>query len=120
MINRGSTLSKRIARIIDDKKGEDILILNLRRHSPITDFFILCTASSSIHAQAIADGIEETLARLKHKPHHCEGYALANWILLDYLSVVVHIFLADVRSFYGLERLWGDAPKVKFDDSGSD
>lgn len=120
MIKRGSTLSKKIAQVIYDKKGEDILVLDLRRHSPITDFFILCTANSPIHAQAIADGIEEALARLKHKPHHCEGYALANWILLDYLSVVVHIFLADVRSFYGLERLWGDAPKVEFDDSGDD
>lgn len=120
MTKRGSTLSRKIAKVIYNKKGNDILILDLRRRSPLADFFVLCTASSSVHAQAIADAIGDELKALDLKPHHIEGYTIANWILLDYLSVVVHIFLADVRSFYGLERLWGDAPKVSFDDSGKD
>jgi ribosome-associated protein len=120
LIKRGSTFSKQIAKIIYDKKGDDILILDLRRHSPIADFFVIGTASSSVHAQAIADAISGQLALVKHKPHHVEGYGTASWILLDYLSVVVHIFLAEVRSFYGLERLWGDVPKVGFDGPAED
>jgi ribosome-associated protein len=102
------------AEIIRDKLGEDIVVLDLRGHSPLADFFVLATASSTTHAQAIA---EELQSRLKHegeRPHHVEGEESGHWVLLDYFDVVVHIFLVETRQFYGLERLWGDAPHRPF------
>ncbi len=108
------SISKEIARIIYEKKGEEILILNLEKKSPIARFFIICTATSPIHAQAISDSIEEELSKKNHFPHHIEGYEKGSWILLDYLDIIVHIFIPEARSFYGLERLWGDAPRVEF------
>lgn len=98
--------------MLDERKGEEITILDLRRRSPITDFFVISTASSSLHAQAMADFVETSLDSLS-LPHHIEGYEVANWILLDYWDVLVHIFLSEVREFYGLERLWGDAPRIE-------
>jgi ribosome-associated protein len=107
----GEQLAKRAVEVVHDKLGEDILLLDLRDSSPLTDYFVVVTASSTIHAQAIA---EELLFRLKHEgrpAHHAEGIENGQWILLDYFDVVVHIFLGETRQFYGLERLWGDAPR---------
>ena len=117
MIKRASTLARHIAALISKKKGDDIIVLDLRRHSPIADFFVIATAMSSAHAQAISDAIEQGMKRTGGRPHHVEGYSLANWVLIDYISVVVHIFVAEVRSFYGLERLWGDVPAERFSDA---
>jgi len=101
---------KSLAKHIKDKKGEDILLLNLRKISPITDYFVIATGLSSIHTRAIADSLIE-----KYKPHHCEGIESAKWILLDYLDFIIHIFTKETREFYGLERLWGDAPRIDID-----
>lgn len=106
--------AERIAQLILDKKGEDIILLDLRRISPIADYFILATAQSPLHAQAISDEVVEKLKKDGYRIHHVEGYQQAQWILLDYLDIVVHIFLPEVRAFYGLERLWGDAPSRVF------
>jgi ribosome-associated protein len=106
--------AERIAQVIVDKKGENILLLDLRRISPIADYFILATAQSPLHAQAISDEVVEKLKKDGYPIHHVEGYTQAQWILLDYLDIVVHIFLPEVRTFYGLERLWGDAPRRIF------
>ena len=100
-----------IAQIIIDKKGENVLLLDLRKISPITDYFILATAQSPLHAQAISDELVKKLKKEGNRVHHVEGYNQAQWVLLDFLDVVVHIFLPEVRTFYGLERLWGDAPR---------
>lgn len=108
----GLKLAQRIARLLEERKGEDVAILDLRGRSPIADFFVISTASSPLHAQSMADFVETSLNPLL-LPHHIEGYEVANWILLDYWDVVVHIFLLEVREFYGLERLWGDAPRVE-------
>jgi|UniRef100_A0A7C3YZL0 ribosome-associated protein len=103
----------RILTLLAEKKGEDILALNLKKLSPITDYFIIATANSSVHARSLADYLLETLKKEGELPHHIEGYGPAQWILLDYIDCVVHIFLKEVREFYGLERLWGDAPHYK-------
>ena len=108
------SISKLIAEVIYEKKGEEILILNLEGKSPIAKFFIICTATSSIHAQAISDSIKEELHKMNHSPHHIEGYERGTWVLLDYLDIVVHIFVPETRTFYGLERLWGDAKTIRF------
>ncbi|MGQ9817290.1 MAG: ribosome silencing factor [bacterium] len=100
--------AKTLAQIISDKKGEDIIIFDLREISPITDFFVIATGLSNTHNKAIA----EYLIEYKN-PYHSEGMEEANWVLLDYIDVIVHIFSKEAREFYGLERLWGDAPQVK-------
>jgi len=98
----------------DDKKAQDLTVLDLREVSSITDYFIICTGSSSTQTKAIADNIEEKL----QKEHNLrllrrEGYQYGAWILLDYGSVVVHIFKPEERGFYNIERLWRDAEVVE-------
>lgn len=93
-----------------DKKAFNIKILDLRKLSNIADFFVICSAEVELHAKAIADHIIESLTKKGVKVWHNEGYEASRWILLDYVDVVVHIFLKETREFYGLERLWGDAP----------
>ena len=109
-----SERAKKIAQLIIDKNGEDVLLLDLRRISPVADYFVLATAQSTIHCQAISDELAEKLKKEGYRVHHVEGYNQAQWILLDFLDIVVHIFLPEVRTFYGLERLWGDAPRKVF------
>lgn len=107
-------LAEAVAVTIVDKLGEDVVILDLRGHSPLADYFVLATAGSSIHGQAIAEDVQARLRRDGERPHHVEGGDGAHWVLLDYFDVVVHIFLGETRQFYGLERLWGDAPRRSF------
>ena len=107
---------KIIARI-QEKKGSDILLMDLRRTSPVADFFVVCTARSPLHARAIADEVTIRLKQENSPCDHVEGYDLGQWILLDCFDVLVHIFMPDVRQFFGLERLWGDMPQRRFPDS---
>ena len=97
----------------EDKKGIDPLILDIRKISDIADFFLLVHGNSDRHVRTIADGIIEALHHKKEKPYHVEGLKESNWILIDYSSVIIHIFHYQTRQFYNLERLWGDAKVVK-------
>jgi len=99
-----------------DKKAFDVKILDLRKLSNIADFFVICSAEVELHAKAIADHITENLTQKGVRVWHNEGYEASRWILLDYVDVVIHIFLKELRQFYGLERLWGDAPTKKISD----
>lgn len=107
-------------KIIFEKKGENVLLLDLRKFSPITDYFIICTAQSQLHAQAICNELSMRLKKMNILSHHIEGYNNAQWIILDYWDVVIHIFLSEIRQFYGLERLWGDAPQRRYVDQPND
>jgi ribosome-associated protein len=109
-----------IVDIVFEKKGADVLLMDLRRRSPITDYFICLTAQSPPHAQAISNEIELRLKKQNVRPHHIEGFTNGQWIILDYFDFVVHIFLNEIRQFYGLERLWGDAPQRRFVDQPTD
>ena len=100
-------LARHLATMVDQKKGEDILIFDLRELSPITEFFVIATGLSDVHIKTIANHIIE-----QESPQHTEGLEAAAWVLLDFFDVIVHIFSKDARQFYGLERLWGDAPRV--------
>lgn len=102
-------LATKIAGLIQQKKGEEIKILDLRELTSVTDFFVICSASSDVHNKAIADFIIEETKKLGQKPWHNEGYGNLSWVLLDFVDVVVHIFLNESRRFYNLEGLWGDA-----------
>lgn len=92
-----------------EKKASDLLVLNLSGVTSIADYFVICSSSSDRQAQAIADAIEEKLARLGRRARSVEGRAGGRWILLDYGDVLFHVFLEEARRFYALERLWGDA-----------
>ena len=95
---------------IMEKKGEDIVVLDLRGISSVSDFFIIVTGNSSVHVKAIADEIHEKMKKIKKAiPWHIEGYQAQKWILLDYVDIVVHIFDSDTRLYYTIEKLWEDA-----------
>ncbi|MFC5282600.1 ribosome silencing factor [Pedobacter alpinus] len=96
---------------IQEKKGNDIVRLDLRNiHSSVADYFIVCHAESGTQVKAIANSVEDEVYKaLKEDPIRKEGLQTADWIILDYGDVVVHIFKTDKREFYGIEDLWGDA-----------
>ena len=100
----------RVAELILSKKGFDIKILELKEISSVADYFVICSADSFVQVKAIADEIDDKLRDVGIKCQFKEGYNTLNWVLLDYFDVVVHIFKKDVREFYNLEKLWGDAP----------
>ena len=108
---RPEALVGEIARYATDKKAADVVELDLRRVLDYTDFFLICSGNTSRQTKAIHDGILEGLKR-EHKtvPRRVEGASRANWILMDYLDVVVHIFTPEMRAYYRLEELWGEAP----------
>ena len=100
----------RIIDLIMNKKGENIVILDLRKVSSISDFFIIATGNSAVHVKAIADEIKDKLKKEDTiRPWHVEGYTAKKWILLDYVDIVVHVFDEETRSYYSLEKLWDDA-----------
>jgi len=100
----------RIVDLIMSKKGEDIILIDLRKVSSISDFFIITTGSSGVHVRAIADEVKIMLKKEDSiAPWHIEGYSAQKWILIDYVDIVVHIFDKDTRSYYSLEKLWKDA-----------
>ena len=95
-----------------DKKALDLVLLDLHKIGSFTDCFIICSGTSAPQNQAIADEIERRLKKLHRRPNHIEGYTQAEWILMDYSDFVIHILLPKTRSFYNLERLWRDAPRM--------
>ena len=105
---------------IEDKKGEQVVVLNLKElKNAMADYFIICQASNKIQVEAIVKHIEEKVEKkLKELPGHIEGKQNAEWILLDYFNVIVHVFLAEKRDFYALEKLWADANMEKIASGG--
>jgi ribosome-associated protein len=97
----------------EDKKVENLVVLDLRQAAGFTDYFIICSGTNSRQVRAIADGVTDALAADGVKPSHIEGYDRSEWILLDYFDFVVHVFAPETRLFYGLERLWGNAERIE-------
>lgn len=95
------------------KKAEDVVILDMQKIATFCDYFVISSASSFKKTRAIADYVEESLNKKRLRPHHIEGREDGYWVLLDYGSVVAHIFYAETRRFYDLERLWGDAQRIE-------
>lgn len=95
-----------------EKQAGDLEVLDLRRLSGVTDFFLICDGSSQRQVQAIVEEIDLRLRRRKVRPDHLEGSDGSDWVLMDYLDFVVHVFTRDRREFYGLEKLWSDAPRL--------
>jgi len=101
---------KKIVEIIREKKGENTVILDLRELTWITDYFVITGGSSLIQTKVIA---ETLLEKIDEQPISVEGYEYGKWILMDYGDVIVHIFLNEIREFYRLEKLWGDAKTIE-------
>ncbi len=93
-----------------DRKGEDLVALDLRTIAEFTDYFLICTGTSDVQVRALADAVIEGMKDAGQRPLHVEGYDSRRWILIDFVDVVIHILQPEERQFYGLERLWGDAP----------
>lgn len=110
-------LSKVIVKGMEEKKASNIVVMDLRNvKNSFTDFFVICSGNSDSQIEAISDSIEEEVVKTgKEKPWRSEGKSNNQWILMDYVNVVAHIFLKEQRAFYGLEDLWGDAKITRID-----
>ena len=109
-------LLKVIKKAIDDKKGEDIKILDISKLCVICDYFVITHGYNQPQVEAITDNIIDELGKLKISPKRVEGQNNSGWILLDYGDIVIHVFMNDQRSFYELERIWKDAENVYLDE----
>ena len=109
-------LAKRIADLMISKKAIDIVILDLKKLTSATDYFVICSADSDTQVKAIADSVQNGMESLGERVWHQEGYHALRWIVLDYVDVVVHVFHKEERSFYNLDRLWGDAKRTEVQD----
>ena len=112
-MNEPLELAKKIAKILDDRKANDLKVIKIEELTVLADYFVIATGTSTTHVRSLSDEIEFKLKQEGVMPLSVEGYDSSSWILTDYGSVVVHVFLEEARGFYALERLWGDAPKVE-------
>lgn len=104
------------AKALDDKKAKDLQVLKTAELTTLADYFVICSGSSTTQVKALADFCEKTLKDAGEMPHHTEGHGDGGWVLLDYSSVIVHIFLPESREFYNLERLWNDASSLNLNE----
>jgi ribosome-associated protein len=110
-------LTKEIVRILDNKKADNIEAIKVRDLTIVADYFVIASATNTTHVKALADEVEYVLNETKKlKPTHVEGYQYANWIVLDYGDVVVHIFFEETRNYYNLERLWSDGEQLNIEE----
>lgn len=112
--------SKELAKLacdaLDDKKALEIKVINIENVSTLADYFIIASGTNHNQVQAMADNVDETLGRAGYEPKQIEGYQNANWILIDYRDIVIHIFDEENRLFYDLERIWRDGTVVEVED----
>lgn len=109
-LTKNSKILKAITHAIHEKKGENVILMDLRRvEEAVSDFFIVCEATSTVQVRAIADHVEEYLKKqLGETPYRHEGKQTAHWVLIDYVNVVVHVMQPEARKFYKLEEMWSD------------
>lgn len=110
-------LAKRAAAILDDKKADKINVIKIEDISTIADYFVVVSGTSSTHVRALSDELEEKLKEEGVSPTRVEGYRSNSWVLLDYSSVVVHVFTGEAREFYDLDRLWADGIKMDWQEN---
>jgi ribosome-associated protein len=103
---------ERATELAADRKGADMLVMDLRGISNATDYFLVVSGTSDMHVRSIAEHVIEELKKEGHRPSHVEGLRTGRWVLIDYIDFVVHVFHPAAREFYQLERLWGDAPTL--------
>lgn len=106
-----------VAAAASDKKAIDIMIIDISKLLVVTDYFVICSGQTNRHVRSIAEGIEEKLKELKVRKVGIADDKQGNWILLDYGSVIIHVFIQEQRDYYQLERLWADAPHRKWEET---
>lgn len=104
--------AKETAKILSDKKGVNVKVIEISDVSVIADYMVIATGNSSTHVKALADEVEEQLDNMGISVSHVEGYRSNSWILLDYVDIIVHVFSNEAREYYDLERLWEDGKDV--------
>jgi ribosome-associated protein len=104
---------KHVREILKEKKGEDVVILDVHEISTVTDFFLICTATSQRHSKSLAEYLRMSLRTEKLIPMHIDGLPESSWVVMDYIDFIVHIFIEETRELYALEKLWGDAEKIE-------
>ncbi len=103
------------ANALNAKKAKELNAVKVSEITVLAEYFLMCTATSSTHVRSLADEVEEKLSEAGVQPHHIEGRT-TGWIVLDYGSVIIHVFSRDQREFYALDKMWGDGEQVKLDD----
>ena len=111
-LNDSKTLAIRIAKILDQKKAQQLRVLKVEDLTVLTDYFVIASGSSTTQVASLADEVQLQLSQQGVEPYHTEGFDSKNWILLDYSGVLVHIFVPNTRTYYDLEHLWADAETV--------
>lgn len=106
------TLTQKVHDALVDKKARDIVVLSVKGISSFADYFVIATGTSTTHMNGLAEGVEEALHKMGIEMKHKEGRTLGGWLLLDYRDVIVHIFNAETRDYYALERIWNDATRL--------
>ncbi|MBO5167023.1 MAG: ribosome silencing factor [Lachnospiraceae bacterium] len=112
MDNISKEMAKLAIKALDDKKAEDIRVIDISEVSVVADYFIIADGSNRSQIQALADNVEETLGRAGYALKQVEGYNTANWILMDFNDIIIHIFDKENRLFYNLERIWRDGKDI--------
>ncbi len=107
---------RRAVHAASGRKAADILLLDVRGLNDVTDYFLLASGTSDAHVRGVGGAVLDDLLEAGFRAHHVEGMTTGRWVLLDYVDFVVHVFHPEARAFYGLERLWGDAPALAIDD----
>lgn len=111
-MNNSKEMTTLAIKALEDKKGNDIQVIDIRDVSVIADYFIIASGTNTNQVQSLADNVEETLGRAGYEPRQTEGHNSASWILMDYNDIIVHIFSEEDRLFYDLERIWRDGKMV--------
>lgn len=104
---------KIIYKALEDKKGIDIKVIDISEISVVADYFVIVGGSVKTHVQALTDNVQEEMAKANCYTKHTEGYSTANWILMDYSDIIVHVFNQEDRLFYDLERIWRDGKEIE-------
>ena len=111
-MNQSKEMTKLAITALEDKKANDVRVIDIAGVSVIADYFVIASGSNTNQVQAMADSVREALGRAGYEPRQVEGYGSANWILMDYNDIIVHIFSDESRTFYDLERIWRDGKEV--------
>ena len=111
-MNQSKKMTKLAIAALEDKKANDVRVIDIAGVSVIADYFVIASGSNTNQVQAMADSVREALGIAGYGPRQIEGYGVANWILMDYNDIIVHIFSDESRTFYDLERIWRDGKEV--------
>ena len=113
---KSKEMVKLAVQALEDNKGEDIKVMDITGVSVLADYFIIASGTNKNQVQALVDNVDETLGRAGYEAKQMEGYTTANWVLLDYNDIIVHVFDSENRLFYDLERIWRDGKTISLDE----